>query len=96
MDDSLIGFNSDGRVRVWHSPNFARNHFERDSLILMSTVNPYNFDQRMRDEQEYAMVEDIWNSVDRHATFTPEFRSFPQYLKDLRFTDVKHMVDKEI
>jgi hypothetical protein len=37
VDDTLIGFNQDGKVKVWHSPNFAKNHFENDNIVLMST-----------------------------------------------------------
>lgn len=27
VDETLIGFNQEGRAKVWHSPNFAKNHF---------------------------------------------------------------------
>ena len=27
INDTLVGFNKDGQVRVWHNPNFAKNHF---------------------------------------------------------------------
>lgn len=52
VDETLIGFNKNGQVRVWHSPNFAKNHFDTDGVILMSTRNPHDFDQRMLLTQE--------------------------------------------
>lgn len=52
IDETLIGFNKDGQVRVWHSPNFAKNHFDTDGVILMSTSNPHDFDHRILISQE--------------------------------------------
>lgn len=75
MDHSLIGFNQNGSVKVWHSPNFAKNHFDSDNIILMSTENPHNFDQRLLQQQEEEMVDDIWSSVDSHACFSGDFRT---------------------
>jgi hypothetical protein len=69
IDDTLIGFNKDGQVRVWHNSNFAKNHFEARNLVLMSTVNPQGFDQRTLLKQEEEMVEDIWNAVEQHTQF---------------------------
>jgi len=37
VDHTLIGFNKDGFAKVWHSPNFAKNHFINDNIVLMST-----------------------------------------------------------
>jgi hypothetical protein len=42
----MIGFNQDGKVKVWNNPNFASNHLQRDSIFLMSTENPNQFDER--------------------------------------------------
>jgi hypothetical protein len=39
-------------VRVWSNANFAKNHFEEGNLVLMSTVNPNQFDKRIREKQE--------------------------------------------
>lgn len=52
IDETLIGFNKDGQVRVWHSPNFAKNHFDIDGVVLLSTKNPNDFDHRMRTTQQ--------------------------------------------
>jgi hypothetical protein len=44
ITDNHIGFNEIGQCKVWHSPNFASNHLDLDSIVLMSTKNPKNFD----------------------------------------------------
>ena len=42
VNEDCIGVNNQHIAKVWHSPNFASNHLERDNIILMSTVNPKN------------------------------------------------------
>lgn len=96
VDDSLIGFNKDGETRVWHSPNFAKNHFDSDNVVLMSTANPHNFDERLILKQEEEMVEDIWNAVDIHANFTEDFRSNIGLMEHFNFHTLKEVVDQYI
>ena len=51
ISDDHIGFNDQGEVRVWHSPNFGSNHLPRDGILLMSTKNPRRFDERIEKKQ---------------------------------------------
>lgn len=96
IDETLIGFNKDGQVRVWHSPNFAKNHFDTDGVVLMSTANPHDFDTRMLFTQEVEMVDNIWTAVSQYAHFDPYFVSVMEGLEDFRFATVKEYVDVEI
>ena len=56
ITDDHIGFNDQGDAKVWLSPNFATNHLPHDGIILMSTQNPKNFDEKMQKRQEEEMV----------------------------------------
>ena len=67
IDDNNIGFNEKGQVRVWLNKNFANNHLPKDSVILMSTKNPREFDKLMVEKQEEDMVLDIWNAIYEHS-----------------------------
>jgi hypothetical protein len=96
VDHSLIGFNKEGKVRVWHSPNFAKNRFDKDTVVLMSTANPHNFDERLLIKQEEEMVMDIWNSIDSHTHFNPVFRENITLIKEFNFKVVKQVVDQYI
>jgi hypothetical protein len=71
--DDLIGFNKEGEVKVWHNPNFADNAVDNDRIILTSTVNPHDFDNKFVQSQESDMVEDTFNAVARHASLNPQF-----------------------
>lgn len=62
----------------------------------MSTANPHEFDNRVTSKQEEEMVEDIWNSVDKHALFRPQFRSQVSNLGPLNFYNLKEVVEEEI
>lgn len=39
-------------------------------VVLMSTINPYDFDNKFSKQQEYDMVEDTFNAVSRHSNFS--------------------------
>jgi hypothetical protein len=56
VEDTMIGFNKDGLVKVWHNPDFAVNQCEINSIILMSTANPHEFDTRVVSKQEEEMT----------------------------------------
>jgi hypothetical protein len=96
IDETLIGFNKDGQVRVWHSPNFAKNHFDTDGVILMSTVNPHGFDSRMLHMQEMEMADNIWTAVSQYAHFDGYFVNVLENLEQFDFVTVKQFVDVEI
>lgn len=42
------------------------------------------------------MVEDIWNSIEKHAIFKSGFRSQVNNLRPLNFYNIKDAVDEEI
>jgi hypothetical protein len=96
IDETLIGFNKDGQVKVWHSPNFAKNHFDTDGVVLMSTANPHDFDSRLLHTQEVEMVDNIWTAVSQYALFDGYFVSVMEGLEQFDFATVKEYVDGEI
>lgn len=96
ITDDHIGFNEIGQAKVWHNPNFASNHFDRESILLMSTTNPKNFDERMEIKQEQEMVEDIWLAVSQHANISPEFANRVNSLKGIDFNGARNLVNEEI
>jgi hypothetical protein len=96
IDETLIGFNKDGQVRVWHSPNFAKNHFDTDGVVLMSTANPHDFDSRMLHTQEVEMVDNIWTAVSQYTHFDPYFVNVMEGLEPFDFPTIKEYVDVEI
>lgn len=96
ITDDHIGFNEQGDTRVWHSPNFATNHLPHDSIVLMSTKNPKNFDERMVKRQEEEMVEDIWQAVDCHAHIDNGFRQKVNSFREMNFVQARMAVADEI
>ena len=60
----------------------------------MSTANPHEFDQRVTTKQEEEMAEDIWNSVDKHSLFRPQFRNQVENLGPLNFYNLKELVEE--
>ena len=83
-------------MKVWHSPNFAKNHFDRDSIVLMSTRNPMDFDSRRAANQEQYMIEDIWGAIDTHAVFEYHFRQQMESMQPLNFMNARQLVEAEI
>lgn len=96
IDETLIGFNKDGQVRVWHSPNFAKNHFDVDGVVLMSTANPHDFDTRMLRTQEEEMVDNIWTAISQYTLFDGYFANLMEGLEHFDFATVKEFVNGEI
>jgi hypothetical protein len=96
VDDTLIGYNHKGHVRVWYNNEFAKNHFRQNSVVLMSTVTPHDFDKKLSSRMEADMVEDIWNSVDQHALFHGAFRDQVYALESLNFYNLRELIDDEI
>ena len=58
---------------MWYNPNFADNAIDNDRVILMSTVNPYDFDIKFSQNQEHDMIEDTINAVARYTKFNSIF-----------------------
>ena len=83
-------------MKVWHSPNFAKNHFDTDGVVLMSTVNPHDFDRRMLTTQEEEMVDNIWTAVSHYAHFEGQFMNILENMEEFNFRNVKDIVDEEI
>lgn len=83
-------------MKVWHSPNYAKNYLSRDSLVLMSTKNVNNYDERMERRIEEEMVEDIWEIVDRHASISESFRNRANCFRRMNFVEARNVVAEEI
>ena len=96
VDDTLIGFNQDGKCKVWYNPEFAKNHFNRDTIILLSTRNPSEFDQRMDYRMESEMVTFIWDAISKHALFRGDFMAEANSLEPLTFKGLKEITDNQI
>lgn len=96
INDALIGFNQYGHCKVWHTPNFAVNHFDHDSIILMSTANPHNFDERLCERQEEEMVEQIFLEVEKHSQINPGFREAVNSFQEYDFVTARRSVADEI
>jgi hypothetical protein len=92
ITDRNIGFNEIGQCKVWHSPNFATNRLDNDTIVLMSTRNPNNFDDRMERRQEEEMVEDVWDAVEPHGSITSEFATASNCLKQKKFFEARKAV----
>ena len=65
-------------------------------MVLMSTRNPYEFDNRVASNWETQMVEDIWSSVDEHALFHQDLRQFVSGMTEFNFSTLKQTIDEEI
>ncbi len=92
IDDNHIGFNETGNVKVWLHKNFAKNHLDKDSVILMSTQNPRNFDKLMIEKQEEDMVLDIWNAVFEHsdpASYPAAFKEYTNNFEQMGFVEAR-------
>jgi hypothetical protein len=96
INENLIGFNQEGEVKVWYNPNFADNSVDNDRIILMSTVNPYDFDRKFSQNQEHDMVEDTINAVARYTKFHPQFLQQAQELKKVGFGEARRILSNEI
>ena len=96
VTEDHIGFNQDGETKVWLNQNFATNHLERDSILLMATTNPKNFDERMNKRQEEEMVEDIWMAVDDHANFDFDFKAKVNEFREMNFVEARNILKEEI
>ena len=81
---------------MWYNSDYAQNHFEMNSVILMSTINPHKFDEKMTSQMESDMAWSIWSTVDQHALFRPELRHEIESFGSLNFYNLKEAVDGEI
>ena len=81
---------------MWYNQDYAQNHFEMNGVILMSTLNPHDFDKKMNSTMEADMVQSIWNTLDQTTNFTPSFRQQVNSFHPLNFYNLKDLVDEEV